>query len=230
MQEYLANSIYFGVFLTIFVYQLAAAIQKKWPLPILSPLLVSMLIIMGFLYVTDIPYETYQQGAKYIGDFLTPLTVCLAVPLYRQIRVLKENIAAIVISIICGCLAHIATILLLASVMGLDELLRNSLFGKSVTTAIALGVTNELGGIQGVTIIGVTVAGILGGVIGPTVLRFIKVKEPIAFGLGMGSASHAIGTSKALEIGEVQGAMSSLAIVVTGLLTVLIVPIVMSMI
>lgn len=230
MQEYLANSIYFGVFLTIFVYQLAVAIQKKWPVPILSPLLVSMLIIMGFLYVTDIPYETYQQGAKYIGDFLTPLTVCLAVPLYRQIRVLKENIAAIVISIICGCLAHIATILLLANVMGLDELLRNSLFGKSVTTAIALGVTNELGGIQGVTIIGVTVAGILGGVIGPTVLRFIKVKEPIAFGLGMGSASHAIGTSKALEIGEVQGAMSSLAIVVTGLLTVIIVPIVMSMI
>lgn len=229
MQEYLVNSIYFGVFLTIFVYQLAVMIQKKWPLPILSPLLVSMLFIMCFLYVTDIPYETYQQGAKYIGDLLTPLTVCLAVPLYRQIRVLKENIAAILISILCGCLAHIATIVLLAKLLGVEEVLRNSLLGKSVTTAIALGVTNELGGIQGVTIIGVTVAGILGGVIGPAVLRFLKVKEPIAFGLGMGSASHAIGTSKALEIGEVQGAMSSLAIVVTGVLTVVVVPIVMSM-
>lgn len=230
MQEYLSNSIYFGIFLTIFVYQLAVSIQKKWPLPILSPLLVSMFIIILFLSVTGIPYETYQQGAKYIGDFLTPLTVCLAVPLYRQIRVLKENIAAILISIVCGCLAHIATILLLAKVLGIDELLRNSLLGKSVTTAIALGVTNELGGIQGVTIIGVTIAGILGGVIGPAVLRFIKIKEPIAFGLGMGSASHAIGTSKALEIGEIQGAMSSLAIVVTGILTVVIVPVVMSII
>lgn len=230
MQEYLTNSIYFGVFLTIFVYQLAVAIQKKWPLPILSPLLVSMIMIMLFLSVTGIPYETYQQGAKYIGDFLTPLTVCLAVPLYRQMKVLKENIAAILISITCGCLAHIATIVLLAKALGIEAVLRNSLLGKSVTTAIALGVTNELGGIQGVTIIGVTVAGILGGAIGPTILRLVRVKDPIAFGLGMGSASHAIGTSKALEIGEVQGAMSSLAIVVTGILTVIVVPIVMSVI
>ena len=107
-----------------------------------------------------------------------------------------------------------------------DDILRNSLMGKSVTTAIALGITSEMNGIQGVTVIGVVVAGIMGPVVGPTVLKLIKVKNPIAFGLGMGSASHAIGTSKALEIGEVQGAMSSLAIVVTGILTVIFVPIV----
>lgn len=228
MQEYFANSIFFGVFLTIFIYQLAAKLQKKWPLPIFNPLLLSMFAIMGVLIVTGIPYETYEQGGQVIGNMLTPLTVCLAVPLYRQLRVLKENIAAVLISISCGCLAHIATMLVLAKVLGVEDVLRDSLLGKSVTTAIALGVTNELGGIQGITIIGVVVAGVMGPLVGPTVLRLVHVKNPVAFGLGMGSASHAIGTSKALEIGEVQGAMSSLAIVVTGILTVIIVPIVMN--
>ncbi|MBR2038413.1 MAG: LrgB family protein [Lachnospiraceae bacterium] len=228
MQEYFANSIFFGIFLTIFMYQIGAAIQKKWPLPIFNPLLISMFAIIGILVVTKIPYETYEQGAKFIGNLLTPLTVCLAVPLYRQLKVLKENIAAVLISIICGCLAHIATMLVLAKVLGVEDVLRNSVLGKSVTTAIALGVTNELGGIQGITIIGVVVAGVMGPLVGPTVLRLARVKNPVAFGLGMGSASHAIGTSKALEIGEVEGAMSSLAIVVTGILTVIIVPIVMN--
>lgn len=228
MQEYFANSIFFGIFLTIFMYQIGAVIQKKWPLPIFNPLLLSMFAIMGVLIVTGIPYETYEQGAQVIGNMLTPLTVCLAVPLYRQLRVLKENIAAVLISISCGCLAHIATMLVLAKVLGVEDVLRDSLLGKSVTTAIALGVTNELGGIQGITIIGVVVAGVMGPLVGPTVLRLVHVKNPVAFGLGMGSASHAIGTSKALEIGEVQGAMSSLAIVVTGILTVIIVPIVMN--
>ena len=228
MQEYFANSIFFGIFLTIFMYQIGAAIQKKWPLPIFNPLLISMFAIIGILVVTKIPYETYEQGAKFIGNLLTPLTVCLAVPLYRQLKVLKENIAAVLISIICGCLAHIATMIVLANVLGVEDILRNSLLGKSVTTAIALGVTNELGGIQGITIIGVVVAGVMGPLVGPTVLRLVGVKNPVAFGLGMGSASHAIGTSKALEIGEVEGAMSSLAIVVTGILTVIIVPIVMN--
>ena len=228
MQEYFANSIFFGIFLTIFMYQIGSAIQKKLKLPIFNPILISMFVIMGFLTVMKIPYETYEQGAKFIGNLLTPLTVCLAVPLYRQLRVLKENIAAVLISISCGCLAHIATMIALANVLGVEDILRDSLLGKSVTTAIALGVTEELGGIQAVTIIGVVVAGMMGPIAGPTVLRLVGVKNPVAFGLGMGSASHAIGTSKALEIGEVQGAMSSLAIVVTGVLTVIVVPIVMN--
>ena len=228
MQEYFANSIFFGVFLTIFVYQLAGKLQKKWPLPIFNPLLVSIFAIMLILTVTGIPYETYEQGAQMIGNFLTPLTVCLAVPLYRQLQILKKNIAAVLISITSGVIAHAMTMLVLAQLFGLDDMLRNSIMSKSVTTAIALGITTELGGIQGVTVIGVVIAGVMGPVVGPTVLRLVRVKNPVAFGLGMGSASHAIGTSKALEIGEVQGAMSSLAIVVTGILTVIVVPIVMN--
>lgn len=228
MQEYVANSIYFGVFLTIFIYQIGVVIQKKWPLPILNPLLISTFAIMGILIVMKIPYETYEQGAKVIGNMLTPLTVCLAVPLYRQLRILKGKVAAVFISITCGCLAHIATIIVLAKVLGVEDILRNSILGKSVTTAIALGITEELEGIQGITIIGVVVAGMMGPIVGPTILRLVRIKNPVAFGLGMGSASHAIGTSKALEIGEIEGAMSSLAIVVTGVLTVIIVPIVMN--
>ncbi len=228
MQEYFANSIFFGVFLTIFMYQLAGRIQKKWPLPIFNPLLISVFSIMLILMVTGIPYETYSQGAQMIGNFLTPLTVCLAVPLYRQLRILKENIAAVFAGITCGVIAHAGTMLVLAKVLGVDEVLRNSLMGKSVTTAIAFGITTELGGIQGVTVIGVVIAGVMGPIVGPTVLRLARVKNPVAFGLGMGGASHAIGTSKAMEIGEVQGAMSSLAIVVTGVLTVIMVPIIMN--
>lgn len=228
MQEYFADSIFFGVFLTIFIYQLAGKVQKKWPIPILNPLLISIFAIMLILIVAGIPYETYEQGAKYIGNFLTPLTVCLAVPLYRQLKILKENIVAVLVSIISGVIAHAFTMLVLAKVFGLDDVLRNSLMGKSVTTAIALGITTELGGIVGVTVIGVVVAGVLGPIIGPTVLKLVGVKNPVAFGLGMGSASHAIGTSKALEIGEIQGAMSSLAIVVTGVLTVIMVPIIIN--
>ena len=229
MQEYVANSIYFGVFLTILMYQLGVAVQKKWPLPIFNPVLTSMFAIIGILTVTKIPYESYEQGAKLIGNLLTPLTVCLAVPLYRQLQILKGKVTAVLISIICGCLAHIATMLVLAKFLGVEDILRNSLLGKSVTTAIALGITDELGGIQGITIIGVVVAGMMGPIVGPTILRLTRVKNPVAVGLGLGSASHAIGTSKALEIGEVEGAMSSLAIVVTGVLTVIIVPIVMNL-
>ena len=228
MQEYFANSFFFGVFLTIFIFQLANKIQKKWPIPILNPLLISIFSIMLILKVTGLSYETYEQGARYIGNFLTPLTVCLAVPLYRQLKILKQNIAAVFVSITCGVIAHAFSMIALAKLFGIDEVLRNSLMGKSVTTAIALGITTELGGIVGVTVIGVVVAGVLGPVLGPTVLRLVGVKNPVAFGLGMGSASHAIGTSKALEIGEIQGAMISLAIVVTGILTVIMVPIIIN--
>ncbi len=227
MAEFLSNSIFFGIALTILVYQFGIWAQKKCKLPIFNPLLIAMAVIIVFLLIFDIPYETYNNGAKYVGNFLTPLTVCLAVPLYRQIKVLQKNIVAILISVLSGCLAHAFTILLFTKVFKLDVIIRDSLMGKSVTTAIALGITEELSGIQGVTIVGVCVAGILGAIIGPTVLKIIRVKHPVAFGLAMGSGSHAIGTSKALEIGEIEGAMSSLSIVVTGVLTVVIVPIIL---
>lgn len=227
MAEFLSNSIFFGMALTILVYQFSVWMQKKCKLPIFNPLLISMAVIIVLLLVFDIPYETYNNGAKYIGSFLTPITVCLAVPLYRQMKVLKDNIVAVLISVLSGCLAHAFTILLFTKIFKLDVVIRDSLMGKSVTAAIALGVTEELNGIAGVTIVGVCAAGVLGAIIGPAVLKIVRVKNPVAFGLGIGSASHAIGTAKALEIGEIEGAMSSLSIVVTGVLTVIFVPIIL---
>ncbi len=230
MQELLVNSTFFGVFLSLSVYLFGAWLQKKLKWPIFNPLLICMAVIIPLLTVLDIPYEVYNSGAKMIGNFLTPVTVALAVPLYRRIKTLKDNLPAVLISIACGCLGHAFTIVLLSKVLGVENIIRDSLMGKSVTTAIALGVTEELGGIAGVTIVGVVVAGIMGAVVGPTVLKIAKVKNPVAFGLGMGASSHAIGTSKALEIGEVEGAMSSLSIVVTGVLTVILVPIILGIV
>lgn len=226
MNEILQNSLYFGVAVSLFTYWIGWKIQQKWKKPILNPLLISMILVILILTVFDIEYETYQYGAKYITYFLTPATICLAVPLYRQIQKLRENIVAIFISILCGCLAHVATIAGIAALCHIDTVLTFSLFPKSVTTAIALGVTEEVGGIAAVTVVGVSFAGLMGAIVGPAILKAVHITEPVAQGLAIGAASHAVGTSKAVELGEIQGAMSSLSIVVTGILTVIIVPIV----
>ena len=195
----------------------------------LNPLLIAIVIVIVFLLITGISYETYQYGAKYLSYFLTPVTVCLAVPLYKQIEILKNNLAAILISIVIGCLAHAGILIAVTVLCKMDQQLLLSVMSKSVTTAIALGVTDEIGGIQGITVIGVMIAGISGAVVGPSILKLFHITEPIAQGLALGSASHAVGTSKAIELGEIQAAMSSLAIVVTGILTVIIVPWVVSL-
>ena len=224
MNELLSDSVFFGVAISIAAFRIGDKIRQKWKLPILNPLLIATIIVIAVLILCDIDYETYNQGAQYITFLLTPATICLAVPLYRQIEVLKKNVAAIVISILCGCVAHLLIVVGIAFLFGVDEVLVLSFLPKSVTTPIALGISNEIGGIQAVTAVGVVLAGILGAVMGPVVFKVCKITEPVAQGLGMGAPSHAIGTSKALEMGEVQGAMSSLAIVVTGILTVIIVP------
>lgn len=225
MNELLSDSVFFGVAVSIAAFWIGEKIRRKWQLPIFNPLLIATILVIAVLLLCDIDYETYNQGAKYITFLLTPATICLAVPLYRQIEVLKKNVAAIVISILCGCVAHVLIIIGIALLFGVDEVLILSFLPKSVTTPIALGISSEIGGIQAVTAVGVVLAGILGAVTGPIVLKVCRITEPVAQGLGLGAPSHAIGTSKALEMGEIQGAMSSLAIVVTGILTVVIVPI-----
>ncbi|MGN0288073.1 MAG: LrgB family protein [Lachnospiraceae bacterium] len=224
INELLGESLFFGMALSLMAYQIGFAIQKKWKKVFLNPLLIAVILIITFLLLTGISYETYQYGAKYLSYFLTPVTVCLAVPLYKQLRILRKNLAAIIISIVLGCLAHGAVVIAVLLAFGVDRQLILSLLPKSISTAIALGVSSEIGGIQGITVIGVMVAGISGAVVGPALLKLAGVTDPIAQGLAIGSASHAVGTSKAIELGEIQAAMSSLAIVVTGILTVVIVP------
>lgn len=226
LNEILSESVYFGMALSLFVYWLGCKIQKRWKHALINPLLFCMVVIIPLLLLLDIEYETYLYGAKYLSYFLTPATICFALPLYRQFQILKKNVAAVIAGISGGCVAHLVTILSFSFFFHLDEGIRASLLPKSVTTAIALGVSEEIGGIQAVTVVGVSVAGMLGAVIGPALFSIFHIKEPVAQGLAMGCASHAIGTSRAVELGEVQAAMSSLAIVVTGLLTVFFLPLV----
>jgi len=226
MNEILSQSVFFGIVITLVCYEIGRFLAKKLKNPIINPLLIAAVLIIVFLLVFKVDYNTYAKGADFISMFLTPVTVCLAVPLYRQIEKLKENLWAVLISILCGCIAHVLTIVGISMVLQIDEVLMTSVLPKSVTTAIALGVSSEVGGIGAVTIIGVMIAGVFGATLGPLTLKLGRIKEPVARGLAVGSASHAVGTSKMLEEGEIQGAMSSLAIVVTGILTVIIVPIV----
>lgn len=229
INEVLRESLFFGIIVSILAYKIGFEIQKKYKKVFLNPLLIAIVLIIVFLLVTGISYETYQFGAKYLSYFLTPVTVCLAVPLYKQMETLKKNTAAILISIAIGCVVHAGILVAIIYVCKMDQQILLSVMSKSVTTAIALGVTGEIGGIQGITVIGVMIAGISGAVIGTSLLKWFHITEPVAQGLALGSASHAIGTSKAIELGEIQAAMSSLAIVVTGILTVFIVPWVVSL-
>ncbi len=229
LNEILSESVYFGMVLSIAAFWVGAQLKKRWNYSMVNPLLIATVMIIIILVVFRIDYETYDYGAKYLTYLLTPATVCLAVPLYKQLKLLLENATAIFAGIICGCITHIITVVGIAFLMHTDRVLMLSTLPKSVTTAIALGISSEIGGIASVTVIGVTVAGIMGAVIGPFLLKLFHITEPIAQGLGIGTGSHAAGTSKAVELGEIQAAMSSLAIVVTGLLSVVIVPFAVSL-
>ena len=214
MDSLMQNSAYFGFFITLMGYWCAVQVGKRMRSTLCNPLLLSIIFIIAFLKLTNISYDSYDNGAKYINYFLTPSTVCLAVPLYRQLKLLKEYAGAIVLSILSGTAA--------CAIMSIYA----SLVPKSITTAIALGMTEEMGGVAAVTVMSVFLTGILGAVIAGTVFKLFHIEDPVAQGLAMGTASHAIGTSKALEMGEIQAAMSSLAIAVTGIFTVIIGPII----
>ncbi|MCR5278450.1 MAG: LrgB family protein [Lachnospiraceae bacterium] len=224
MREFISESAFFGTALTFFVFLFFQLIRDHFKIktPFFNPLLFSATVIIVFLKLTGIEYSEYNLGAAHLTYWLTPMTICLAIPLYRRVRELKENLAAVIISITCGAVSHVLVLAVLSMAFKLDKVLLHSVMPKSVTTAIALGLCEKLGGIAPVTIVGVTIAGMTGAVLGPFILKIARVKEPVAQGLAIGSASHAIGTSKAMEMGELQGAMSSLAIVVTGILTVVV--------
>ena len=179
------------------------------------------IIVIAALKLLKIDYNTYYDGAKYLSYLLTPATVCLAVPLYQQITVLKKNWKAILAGVASGVLSSLLSVLVLAKLFGLSHEQYVTLLPKSITTAIGIGVSEELGGIVTVTVAVIIITGILGNILAEAVCKIFKIDEPIAKGLAIGTASHAIGTVKAMEMGEVEGAMSSLAIAVSGLLTVI---------
>lgn len=220
MRELLCESTYFGVALCIIGYALGAFLKKKLKWGILNPLLISILFVIVAIQLLDVDYESFQGSAKYLSYLLTPATVCLAVPLYEQLSILKENFLAVILGILAGVVSSLGSVLGLSLLFGLDHTWYVTLLPKSITTAIGLGVSEELGGITTVTVAVIVVTGVVGNVIGEFICRLFRIVEPVAVGLSFGTASHAIGTSKAMELGEIEGAMSSLSIAVAGLLTV----------
>lgn len=229
MNEILVNSTYFGFILTIIVYYFAVYLKSKVNNSLLNPLLVSTIIIVLVLLLCGIEYDTYNIGAKYISFFLTPTTVCLAVPLYKQLKVLKKSVLGILSGIVAGVISNALVIVVFAKVFKLKSILGTSLLAKSITAPIAIGVTDELGGISSITVFAVILSGIIGAVIAPTIFKILKIKNNVAQGLACGTAAHGSGTTTALELGEVQGAVSGLAIIVTGLITTFVVPIINSL-
>lgn len=221
MRELLTTSTFFGVMVSILAYEFGLALKKRFPVALCNPLLISIVVVIVILAGFDIDYEAYESGAKLLGYLLTPATVCLAVPLYEQLSLLKKHVAAIMAGLVSGVLTSLVSIFAMALIFGLNHEQYVTLLPKSITTAIGMGISEELGGIVTVTVAVIIVTGILGNVIGEQVLRVFRIEERIAKGVALGSASHAIGTAKAMELGEIEGAMSSLSIAVAGLLTVI---------
>lgn len=221
MHDFLAESVYMGVMLTLGTYCIGIWLKKVSGWTLMNPLLVSIVLSIGFLCATGTSYESYAKGADVISYLLTPATVCLAVPLYEQIEHLKRNYHAVTLGIVAGVLSSMLSILGMVLLLGMDHQAYVTLLPKSITTAIGMGVSEELGGNVPVTILVIVITGITGNIFAEKFLRLIKVREPIAKGIAIGSASHVIGTSKAMELGETEGAMSSLAIVTSGVLTVI---------
>ncbi|WP_297575402.1 LrgB family protein [uncultured Campylobacter sp.] len=220
MKELLLHSSFFAVFLSLFCYQIGLIIKKRVKFAIFNPLLISIVLVIVVLIVLKIPYENYKQNSTYISYFLTPVTVCLAVPLYEQLDLLKHNYQAIFAGLIGGVIAGLGSVLLLSLLFGLNHELYVTLLPKSVTTAIGIGISEQLGGVVTISVAVIVATGILGGIMAESLFKIFRINKPIAKGIAIGCASHAIGTAKAIELGDVEGAMSSLAIAVTGLFTV----------
>ena len=221
MSELMGDSLFFGVVVSVLAYQAGLWIKRKWKLAVFNPLLISIFLVIAVLLIFDVDYERYNEGAKYLSYLLTPATVCLAIPLYEQLEQLKKNAKAIAAGILSGVLSSLVSVLALAAAFGLSHEEYVTLLPKSITTAIGMGVSEELGGIVTITVAVIIVTGVLGNIIAELVCKNFRIHEPVAKGIAIGSASHAIGTAKAMEMGEVEGAMSSLSIAVSGLLTVI---------
>ena len=224
MNELFKDSIFFGVFISILSYIIGTLLKKRFKSAIFNPLLIAIVLTTLVLIILKIDYSTYYNSAKYISFLLTPATVCLAVPLYEQLALLKKNLVAVTIGITTGVLTSLSSVLLLSYLFSLDHNSYVTLLPKSITTSIGIGISDELGGYISLTVAVIIITGIVGNITAEGVLKLFKITDPIAKGVAIGTASHALGTTKAMEIGEVEGAMSSLSIVVSGILTVIAAP------
>lgn len=220
MMDFIRNSVFFGVTVSLAAYGIGCLLQKRFKTALCNPLLISIVLTILLLVLCGIDYEYYYSGAKYLSYFLTPATVCLAVPLYEKLDILKKNGKAIIIGISSGVLSTLLCVLAMSVLFGLSHEEYVTLLPKSITTAIGMGVSEELGGYVTLTVAIIIITGLIGNIFAPAVCRIFRITEPIAKGVAIGTSAHAIGTAKAMQMGDVEGAMSGLSIAVSGLLTV----------
>lgn len=220
MNSFLSNSMFFGVLLCIAAYQVGVFLRQRTKMAVFNPLLVSIIIVIFVLVVFHIKFDDFYAGSKYLSYLLTPATVALAIPLYSKLNLLKSNFKAIISGLVAGVFTSLLSILVMSLLFGLSHEHYVSMLPKSITTAIGIGVSEELGGIPTITTAVIIVTGVFGNVTADIIYKLVNIKNPIAKGIGLGSSAHAIGTSKALEMGETEGAMSSLSIAVAGIITV----------
>ena len=221
MNHFFEESMFAGVALSLLAYALGVVLKKKFKLGIFNPILISIAVTILVIVFGKVDYEVYHEGAKYLSYLLTPATVCLAIPLYEQWELLKKNVKAVIAGLVTGTITSLTTVFVLALICRLSHEEYVTLLPKSITTAIGMGVSEELGGYVAITVAVIIITGVLGNMLGETICKVFRITEPISKGLAMGASSHAIGTAKAMEMGEIEGAMSSLAIAVSGILTVL---------
>ncbi len=226
MINLISSSSFFAIAITLLIWHTSCFLQKKTKAVLLNPILVSVTAIIVILTVLKIPSETYQKGMNFVSYLITPATVCLALPLYEQIKILKRNLPAIIAGVIAGTLTSILSVFLLGKLFDIDRELLISLLPKSVTTAIGAPVSEALGGNSSITVVIIITTGILGSIFGPLLCKLMKLTEPVSQGVAIGTSSHVIGTSKANEMGDLQGAVSSLSLVVAGIVTAFMLPVI----
>ena len=220
MNTFWETSTFFGIFITLFFYGIGMAMKQKVKHPLVNPLLLAIVFTILFLRLFGIEYQTYNESAKYISYLMTPATICLAVPLYRQLDTLKKNFKAVMFGISSSVIVTMFSVLAFSRFFGLNRASYVTMLPKSITTAIGIGVVEELGGYVSIAAASIIISGILGNMFAESVCKIFRIQEPIAKGIAIGCSSHAMGTVKALEMGEVEGAMSSLSIALAGIMTV----------
>ncbi|OPJ57586.1 LrgB family protein [Clostridium oryzae] len=218
------NSPVFGVLASLMAYEIGSFIKEKLKLSIFNPLLIAIIILIAFLMKFHINYANYNHGGQIISFFLAPATVALALPLYKKFSLFKENALPILAGILCGAVSGMLCVITLSKLFNLSDQLTKSLIPKSITTPIGMALANQIGGLPSIAVVAIIITGILGSIIGPFLNRILKINDKVAMGIAMGSASHAVGTAKAMEIGETEGAMSSVTIAISGIITVIIAP------
>ena len=223
IRDWMTHSAFFGLLLTIVAFEIGLLLNRKFHWSIFNAPFMSIVIVIAVLLICDIDYETYDSSAHYLSYFITPATVCFAIPLYKQIVLLKKHLRAIIVAIMSGVLASMLTVFGLSLVFGFNHQLYVTLLPKSITTAVGMEISEMFGGYATVTIVAICITGVLGNTFAETACRIFRIHDPVARGLSIGTCSHASGTTRAMMMGEIEGAMSSLAVVVACVFTVLVV-------